>query len=355
MRSMQIVEWGEPLEMRTKDAPQPKGTEILVAIEACGVCHSDIHIWEGYFDLGNGEKLQIPDRGVKLPFTLGHEPAGRVVSVGPDADSSLVGKRFAIYPWFECGSCEACNNGLAQACDFPTTIGTRRDGAYSDFVIVPDAKYLVDFSGIDIDRACTLVCSGLTAFSAIKKIEPDNLMPDDTVVIIGAGGVGLAALCIAKALCKAKIIVADINSDRRAAALKLGATAVCNPAEESVAAQMAKNASSAGAGIAASIDFVGLPQTIDFSFNALRKGGLHIHVGLFGGAYSMSLPKLTFRMLRFAGSYVGSLSEFRELVELVRSGLSLSFPIAARPLDEAADALEELRSGKVVGRIVLKP
>ncbi len=355
MRSMQITEWGKPLEMRATATPQPSGSEVLVKVEACGVCHSDIHIWEGFFDLGNGRKLPISDRGIKLPFTLGHEPAGRVVSVGPDADSSLVGKSYAIYPWFECGSCEACNNDLAQACDYPTTIGTRRDGAYSDHVIVPDAKYLIDYSGIDTDRACTLACSGLTAYSAFKKIEPDRLNGNDTVMIIGAGGVGLAALCIARELCEAKIVVADISSERREAALALGAEAVCNPAEDSAAARIAEHASAAGSGIAASMDFVGLPRTMEFSAAALRKGGLHVQVGLFGGAYSMSLPMITFRMLRFAGSYVGSLEEFRELVAKVQSGLSLSFPLTTRPLDEAADALEELRSGQVVGRIVLKP
>ena len=355
MRSMQIIEWGKPLELRRHETPIPSGDELLIKIESCGVCHSDLHIWEGFFDLGDGKKFPIEDRGVKLPFTLGHEPVGTVIAKGNTATGEI-GKSYAIYPWINCGKCEPCINGLTQICDSPTIIGTRVNGAYSDHIIVPNGKYLVDYEGISPDLACTLGCSGLTTFSAIKKINPEKLKSSDAILILGAGGLGLTALCILKAMCKAKIVVSDIDNEKRNTAKDLGADYVIDPtksnAVEDVILYGRENSKT---GIACTLDFVGLPQTMAFATNILRKGGHHIHVGLYGGSHSISLPPLAFRMLRISGSYVGTLEEFKELISLVKNGLELPIPISTRPLEEAATALAELQSGKIVGRMILKP
>ncbi len=356
MRSMQIIKWGEPLELRESKTPMPQGSEVLVRVDACGVCHSDLHIWEGFFDLGNGQKFQIEERGVHLPFTMGHEPAGTVIAAGSEAQGIETGKSYAIYPWINCGSCEPCQNGLTQICDAPKIIGTRVNGAYSDHVIVPHPKFLVDHSGISADLACTLACSGLTTFSAIRKIQPDRLTERDTVVVLGAGGLGLTSVRILKYMSKARIVVSELDAEKRAIAVQMGADLIVDPSRDSAAKDLKTAAQTDdGRGIAAILDFVGLPQTMEFGLSLLRKGGHHVHVGLFGGAYSMSLPPLAFRMLRVSGSYVGTLEEFRELVGLVQNGMDLSIPITNRPLDEAADALEDLQSGKVAGRLVLKP
>lgn len=354
MRSMQIVEWGKPLEMREAVTPQPIGKEVLLRVDACGVCHSDLHIWDGFFDLGNGQKFPIEDRGVALPFTMGHEPVGTVVATGLQGDAGLVGKSFAVYPWINCGECQSCRNGLTQICDAPRIIGTRVDGAYSDHLVVPDADFLVDHAGIAPELACTLACSGLTAYSAIKKIQPDLLTEQDTVVVIGAGGLGLTAIRILKALCTARIVASDINPESRAAAQELGADYTADPTDERAAPYILKQANTRR-GVAATLDFVGLPQTMGFALSLLRKGGQHIHVGLFGGAHPVSLPPLAFRMLRIAGSYVGTLDEFRELVALAQSGVDLSIPVTTRPLEAAAETLAELKNGKIVGRMILLP
>ena len=355
MRSMQIIEWGKPLELRCYETPTPSGDELLIKVESCGVCHSDLHIWEGFFDLGDGKKFPIKERGVKLPFTLGHEPVGTIIAKGNTANGD-VGKSYAIYPWINCGKCEPCINGLTQICDSPEIIGTRVNGAYSDHVIVPNSKYLVDYSGISPDLACTLGCSGLTTFSAIKKINPEKLKSSDSVLILGAGGLGLTALCILKEMCKANIIVSDIDDEKRSAAKNLGADHVIDPSTNNALENVISFGSEDNkTGIACSLDFVGLPQTMAFATTALRKGGHHIHVGLFGGSHSISLPPLAFRMLRISGSYVGTLEEFKELVTLVRNGLNLPIPISTRPLEDAASALSDLQTGKIVGRMVLKP
>jgi len=353
---MQIVEWGKPLELRVAEAPEPKGGEILIHVEACGVCHSDLHIRQGFFDLGNGHKFPIEARGVYPPFTMGHEPAGTVVATGPNAANVEIGKSYVIYPYIECGNCEPCRNGLAHICDTPRIIGTRVHGAYSDYVMVPDAKYLIEHDGIESELACLLACSGLTSFSALKKLDLGRMTQDDTLLIIGAGGLGLMAVCLARALCKARIAVADTDPAKRRAALGLGAAAaIDNGNKDDVEGLRAFAKAHNGSGVAATVDFVGSSETMGLGLSVLRKGGRHIHVGLFGGAYSLSLPPLAFRMLRAEGSYVGSLDEMRELVRLVQGGLELPVPITTRRLEEAESALNDLQAGSVVGRIVLIP
>lgn len=356
MRSMQIVEWGKPLELRRSHTPEPKSGEILLRVEACGVCHSDLHIRQGFFELGNEHRFPIEERGVYPPFTLGHEAVGTAIAAGPNAGNVELGKSYLIYAFVECGNCEPCCNNLPQICDRPQIIGTRINGAYSDYVIVPDAKYLIEHEGVESERACILACSGLTSFSALKKLDLDRMTEQDTLLIIGAGGLGLMAVCLARALCAARIVVADVAPEKLRAALDLGANAAVDSGNEDGAPKLLEIANAQnGSGVAATVDFVGLSQTMGLGLSVLRKGGQHIHVGLFGGAYSLSLPPLAFRMLRVEGSYVGTIDELRELVRLVRDGLQLPVPITTRRLEEAESALNDLQTGKVVGRIVLKP
>ena len=354
MKSMQILEWGKPLEMRDVETPVPQGKQILIAVEYCGVCHSDLHIHEGFFDLGNGVRFPISERGVHPPFTMGHEPVGRVVAVGPKANPELLGRSFVIYPWISCEGCEPCLNGLTQICDAPKIIGTRVDGAYADHIIVPDEKFLVDYGDINPVLACTLACSGLTVFSALKKILPQKLGGQDTILIIGAGGLGLSAVMLAKSLSDAQIVIADIDQTKLDTAMDLGANKSVLSNSKNASEQI-KAFAAAGNGLAASLDFVGLPQTMQLGLDSLRKGGVHVHVGLFGGAHQLSLPPLSFRMLQIRGSYVGTLEEFKELISLVRNGMRMELPLEVRPLAEANVALNDLREGEIVGRVVLKP
>ena len=189
MRAMQIIEWGKPLEMREYPDPQPQGEEVLLRVEAAGVCHSDVHIWDGYFDLGDGRKIPLESRGVQLPFTMGHEIAGEVAALGPHASGVAVGDKVVAYPWIGCGECAVCRKGEELLCLNPRTLGTRRAGGYATHVIVPNARYLLPHRGVPQALAATYTCSGITAFSALKKTR-DHLGADDHLVIIGAGGVG---------------------------------------------------------------------------------------------------------------------------------------------------------------------
>jgi len=349
MRAMQIVDFGKPLQLNTYDTPAPKGGEVLVRIGSSGVCHSDLHIWEGFFDLGMGKKLEVITRGMKLPHTLGHEIAGEVAAIGPDVKDVRVGQRFVVYPWIGCGACATCTGGDELLCANPRQLGTRRDGGYADHVMVPNAKYLVDYGNVPEELACTYACSGITAYSAIKKAQATR-GGLKKLLLIGAGGVGLAGVAVAKAMSGAEIIVADIDDSKLNAATETGADRVVNPRTPDAVAKLV-----AEGGVDAAIDFVGAPSSLQFAVDSVRRGGSVTVVGLFGGDTPLSIAGLPLRMLTLQGSYVGSLEDLRELMALVREGQVPPLPFSTRPLEGAYDALEELKAGKVVGRVILKP
>ena len=258
MRAMQIIEWGRPLEARDYPDPEPQGEEVLLRVEAAGVCHSDVHIWDGHFDLGGGQQISLASRGVNLPFTMGHEIAGEVVALGPRASGVKIGDKVVAYPWIGCGECAVCKKGEELLCLNPRTLGTRRAGGYATHVIVPHGRYLLPHEGVPQGLAATYTCSGITAFSALKKTR-DRLGADDHLVIIGAGGVGGSAVHIAPAAVAGKVIVADIDAQKRAHARQMGAVAtIDNAAPDAVKQVMAAT----GGGAAAAIDFVGSPQTM---------------------------------------------------------------------------------------------
>ena len=351
MRSCQIVEYGKPLEMREYPNPEPQGTEVLVKVTACGVCHTDVHVWHGYFDLGDGEQVTLASRGVELPFTMGHEVIGQIAALGPDATGASVGDRRIVFPWIGCGECVACQRGWEVQCESPNPIGTRRPGGYSDHVLVPHGRYLVDYGDVPEALACTYACSGLTVYSALKKVT--HLQAGDALLVIGAGGVGLNVVNIAPAVTEAKIIVADIDVEKRQAALDAGAAHVVDNGRDDAVAEVVELS---GGGAWASIDFVGRPETAQFGFSSLRRSGTHVSVGLYGGKWPISLPLLPLRNHILHGSYVGSLAELTELMELVKAGKVPPLPVATRPLEEATGALEDLQQGgKIVGRVVLQP
>jgi D-arabinose 1-dehydrogenase-like Zn-dependent alcohol dehydrogenase len=348
MRAMQIVEFAKPHKLNNYATPAPKGSEVLIKILSAGVCHSDLHLWEGFFDLGMGQKLDVSTRGMKLPFTLGHEIAGEVAAIGSDVKDVRVGQRFVVFPWIGCGTCAFCNDGEELLCPTPRTLGTRRDGGYADHVIVPHPRYLVDHGNTPIDLACTYACSGLTAYSAIRRTQKIKNMKK--LLIIGAGGVGLAGLEVARAIHDGEIWVADIDDAKLKIAREHGAHRTFNPKDPEIAAKIA-----AEGGADSAIDFVGAPASYKFAFQTVRRGGKLVMVGLFGGDSPLSLASMPMRMLTIEGSYVGNLEELHELMALVRNGKVQPMPYSTRPLEAANDVLEELKAGKIVGRVVLRP
>jgi D-arabinose 1-dehydrogenase-like Zn-dependent alcohol dehydrogenase len=344
MISYQIIEHGKPLQKKMLETPKPQGGEVLMRVTRSGVCHSDLHIWEGYFDLGGGKRFYVKERGCVPPFTLGHEPFGIVEAVGPKASKSLISKKRLIHPWIGCGKCAVCKAGQENYCVSGTRIlGVNRAGAYSTHVLVPDAKYLIDASGIDEAFAATLACSGVTAYSASAKLPV--LTSSDRVAIIGCGGVGMAGIAVLRAKGVKNIVACDIDDAKLATAAKLGAKFILNTKIPESAQKLQ--------GIAGAIDFVGTPATAALGIAALRKGGRYVLVGLHGGELVHPLPPIAQRAIGIVGSYVGSLQELKEVVALAKKGKLKPMPVETRPAQEVNGALDDLQAGRVVGRVVL--
>ena len=344
MISFQIIEHGKPLQQVFSEKPKPQGTEVLMRVTRSGVCHSDLHIWEGYFELGGGKRFYVKERGCVPPFTLGHEPFGIVEAVGPKAPKSLIGKKRLIHPWIGCGKCAVCKAGQDNYCVSGSRIlGVNRAGGYSTHVIVPDSKYLVDATGIDEAFAATLACSGVTAYSASAKLP--ELAPSDRVAVIGCGGVGMAGIAVLRAKGVKNIVACDIDDAKLATAAKLGAKFLLNTKAPESAQQLQ--------GIAGAIDFVGTPATAALGIAALRKGGRYVLVGLHGGELVHPLPPIAQRAIGIVGSYVGNLQELKEVVALAKKGKLKPMPVETRPAQEVNGALDDLAAGRVVGRVVL--
>ena len=254
VRVARIIKPKEALEVQELETPKPKGSQVLVKVLSSGVCHSDIHLWEGGYEGPGGTFLKTTDRGVKYPVTPGHEIAGTVESIGEEAEDRFVkNDKVLVYPWIGEGTCPACRIGEENLCDKPKSLGIYNDGGYSDHVLIPDYRYLVKIEDdIDINEAATLSCSALTAYNAVKNAR---LRPDDNVVIVGAGGLGLMAMQLAKAIAGAKIIAIDLEDDKLKVARKDGhADNIINSKKEDPVKTVMEIADKIGAD--AVIDFV---------------------------------------------------------------------------------------------------
>jgi D-arabinose 1-dehydrogenase-like Zn-dependent alcohol dehydrogenase len=339
----------EPIFPVERPEPTPTGTEVVIEVTRCGVCHTDIHIQDGYYDLGGGKRLELRDRGITPPVVMGHEVLGRLVAKGPDAPISddAIGQDFLVYPWMGCGECEVCQRGDENICSKPASLGVFRPGGYAEKCVVPHPRYLIDVAGIEPSLASTYACSGVTAYSALRKtnINKDN----DLLLILGLGGVGLSALNMAVGLGYKHIAVADIDPNKRALALANGATLALDPRDTDAALRSLAELG----GAAAAIDFVGAKATAELAIAALRKGGTYVIVGLFGGELTLSLPPIVLKAISILGSYVGNLNDLKELIALVREGKVQALPVETVPFDQVNDALDRLRAGTVQGRLVL--
>ena len=351
MRSLQVCRCGEPMLFAERIDPKPTGSEVLLKVLAAGVCHSDLHIWEGFYDLGGGKILRLQDRGVRLPLTMGHENVGEVVAVGHKARGVKVGDKRLVFPWIGCGTCMVCKRGDEQLCMAPRFLGVYRDGGYATHLMVPHPRYLVNYGRrMKPEQAAPLACSGVTAYGALKKLGA--LVKSEPVVVIGAGGLGLICIAIIKAMKGKGAIAVDIDPVKREAALRQGALAAIDPNALDALAQL--QAAAKGA-VWAAIDFVGNSQTAQLAVDSLVKGGKLIVVGLFGGDITVSLPLIPIRAMTIQGSYTGSLKELNELIKLVRKAPLPLVPTKTTALDAAQRVISDLKAGKVIGRTVLTP
>jgi D-arabinose 1-dehydrogenase-like Zn-dependent alcohol dehydrogenase len=214
---------------------------------------------------------------------------------------------------------------------------------------VPSHRHLFDIGDLKPEIAAPLACSGVTAFSALKKVPT---LTDEAVVIIGAGGVGLMGVTLAKKMGAKEIVIVDIDPAKREAALKAGATKAIDGGTTDAVAQ---TQAATGGGSWGTVDFVGSGATVNLAVNSLIKGGTLVVVGLYGGDVTLPTPYLPLRAMSLRGSYVGSQTDMAELLDLVKRTGMPPVPIRTRRLEDVNDTLNDLRAGKIVGRVVLPP
>jgi alcohol dehydrogenase, propanol-preferring len=354
MRSMRLVSEGRPLELSSYEIPKIEGKAALVKVDFAGVCHTDLHFIEGFYNLGNSKRLPT---GLKLPITLGHEISGIVeeLSFSESPPKFRKGDQVIVYPWIGCGYCRKCLDGSENLCEGKSKfLGVFMDGGYSDYVVVPDSRYLLNVEGIDPKEAASLACSGLTALSSVRK---SGLGSEELLLIIGAGGLGTIATQIAKKIVGAQVAVLDVDETKLELASSLGADYVFNSSniEEKELAKKLRAVSEEGRGVDAVIDFVGISSTTSIGFRALSKGGRLVLVGLAGGSAEFPLALFPLRGVQVVGNFTGTLDELNELVELTRRGLINPVVSGVYPLEEANAALGKLKQGEVKGRVMLKP
>lgn len=358
MKAARIVEPNKPLIVSELELAEPKENQVIIDVKAVGVCHSDLHLWEGGYDLGEGSFMKVTDRGVKYPVTPGHEIAGTIAKMGSSVKGFSQGDNVLVYPWIGEGSCPACKAGNENLCDAPKSLGVFQDGGYAEQVMVPHFKYLAKVSGIDLEAAASLACSGLTAYTAVKKA---NMNSPEYLVIIGAGGLGLMGIQIAKAITKAKVICVDLDDKKLETAKKMGADFVINSNIIGSVTTGSGNAAQKiislcnNKGADSVIDFVNAPQTAKTGLAILRKRGNLVLVGLFGGSVDLQLVTIPLKAITIQGAYTGNYNDMVELLELAKKGTIKQVISERYTLDQATDALEKLKQRKIIGRAVINP
>ena len=349
MKVAQIVEPNKSLKISEIETPKPTGMQVLVKVKAVGVCHSDLHLWEGGYDTGDGF-MKVTDRGVKFPVVPGHEIVGKVSEIGDSVTEIKVGDDVLVYPWIGCGICPTCEKGDTNLCEAPKSLGVFQDGGYAEYSMIPDYKFLIKISGIDLEGAASLSCSGLTAYTAVKKAISNS---PENILIVGAGGLGLMGVQISKALSNAKIICADLDDQKLKKAQEMGAHHVINTKDPEASKNILSICNEKGAD--SIIDFVNAPPTVKLDLSVIRKRGNIILVGLFGGAVDLPLVSIPLKAITIQGAYTGNYNDLVELVDLAKKGIVKPIVSKRYVLDEANNALEDLRNRKVIGRAIIIP
>ena len=348
--SYDLIEWGKPFEKRQNALPEPTGPEVLVRVTAAGLCHSDLHVQKGFMDLGQEGKLTFAERGAVLPMTFGHEVAGIVQAVGPEVNSVKPGQQVLVFPWIGCGECDACNEDRESDCAAMRIIGLKQKGGFATHCLVENDKFLVDIDGLDAADVVPHACSGITVFNALEKMGA--LRSDEWIAIMGCGGLGMNAISIARAMSFNNIIAVDIDNGKLEAALEMGATKVLNSKNDDAVSELQKLAEGRLMGV---LDTFGGAATGRIAVRALSKAGRYLLVGQAGGDFQMPQVWLPQKAMTVRGSHVGNSPQLRKIIDMVRQGKIKQMPIDRRPLSKINQAVRDLESGNVTGRIVFQP
>ena len=335
MRAAVVHSFTEPLSIDIKPIPVPGRGEVLVHIETCGLCHTDIHA-------AHGDWPVKPEP----PFTPGHEGVGIVTAVGADVTEVELGDRVAL-PWlgYACGSCEYCVSGWETLCPNQQMMGYTMDGGMAEYAKA-FAKYVVKVPyGITAAEASPLTCAGVTTYKAVKV---GGTRSSDLVAVFGIGGLGHLAVQYA-AIAGGRVIAVDLNDEKLELARELGAEFTINAAKQDVVAEIQK-LGGANQAISTAVS----PKAFEQAYGSLRRRGTLVFVGLPKDNY-IPLPifETVLQGITVVGSIVGTRLDLREVFELHAAGKTRVI-FEERPLAEVNEAIADVDAGRIPARIVLR-
>jgi propanol-preferring alcohol dehydrogenase len=345
MRALRLTRWNSDPELVEVPEPVPGPGQVVLQVEAAGLCHSDLHL------------MSWPEGTVpyRLPFTLGHETAGTVVAIGPGATGAAEGDRVVVYSRWGCGRCRACRQGRENACERSAAElgghggGVGHDGGLAEYMLVPSIRHLVPIGDLDPVAAAPLTDAALTPYHAINR-SAHHLRPDATVLVLGVGGIGHMAIQLLRALSAVRIVAVDVRPEALEMARAAGA-------DVTVAGRALTpsdlRAEVGGAGAALVLDCVGSDSTLELAATAVAIGGEISYVGRAGGTLPVTPGSLPFECSVTIPSW-GSLPELVEVVALARSGAIRTEAERLR-LEDAIDGYHRLSRGEVRGRAVVVP
>ncbi|HET9742560.1 MAG TPA: zinc-dependent alcohol dehydrogenase [Terriglobales bacterium] len=334
MRAAVLRAFGQPLALEEIAEPSLAEDEVLIRVEACGVCHSDLHVAEGDWP----QFASI----VKLPLVLGHEIAGRVVKTGSRVSDVEIGARVGL-PWiyWTCGECAACREGNENLCSRQSITGVTVDGGYAEFVKAKASHVVPIPEPLSAVEAAPLFCAGVTVYRALEKA---SVAHGQKLAIFGIGGLGHLAVQIAREM-GAEVIAVDVHEEKIELAKKLGA------AEGLVAQEAGKRLRKAG-GVHVALVTSAAKAAYDVAFQALRPGGILLVVGLPAENICFPTIMMAAREVRVRATAVGTRQDVREVLAMAAAG-KIRCLLSTTKLEGVNDALSQLRQGSVTGRIVL--
>src|ERR1700720_2337222 len=338
MKAAILREFKAPLTIEEVERPKPGAHDVLIQVQACGVCHSDLHVADGDWP------QLIPV--TKKPLILGHEIAGRVVEKGASVHQLQVGDRVGV-PWvyWTCGECEFCREGNENLCVKQKITGVTVDGGYAEFVKAPASHATKIPEGLSAIDAAPLFCAGVTVYRALKRAK---IQPGQRLAIFGIGGLGHLAVQIGLGM-GAIVTAIDVSDEKLAQATSLGATATLNAGTVNVVKEMRR-----AGGVHAALVTSAAKAAYDTAFPCVRPGGILLVVGL--PSESICFPPILMAALELhiQASSVGTRQDLREVLAMAAAG-KVHCQVATRPLTQVNEVLEQLRHGNVSGRIVLVP
>jgi alcohol dehydrogenase, propanol-preferring len=338
MKAAVLREFNKPLAIEDVARPQPGAGEILIGIEACGVCHSDVHVADG--DWPQFAKI------VKTPLILGHEVAGVVIEKDAAVEDLKVGDRVGI-PWIHwtCGQCELCREGNENLCRRQQITGVTVDGGYAEFVKAPASHAIRLPDNLSSLQAAPLFCAGVTVYRALKR---SGILPGQLLAVFGIGGLGHLAVQFGQAL-GAEVVAIDISEEKLALARSFGASATINASTNNVVKELRNRG-----GVHVSLVTSAARASYETAFHCLRPTGTLLVVGLPADPICFPAILMAAGEIRIQASTVGTRQDSREVLAMAAAG-RVRCQVAARPLTEVNQALDELRRGQVSGRLVLAP